>query len=117
MNAEGGTATSSEAVSIGLIVTELVINSLKHAFPSDQDDGRVTVTYESAAPNWRLTVSDNGRGKHDNDLDKKKPGLGTSLIEALAKQLAARVDVSMQAQGTTVSIAHAPFTSRVQAAA
>jgi two-component sensor histidine kinase len=117
VHAEGGTATSSEAVSIGLIVTELVINALKHAFASDQDDGRVTVTYESAAPNWRLTVSDNGLGKHDNDLDKKKPGLGTSLIEALAKQLGARVDVSMQAQGTTVSVTHAPFTSRVQAAA
>ena len=33
----GGTVVSSEAVSIGLIVIESVINALKHAFPADQD--------------------------------------------------------------------------------
>ena len=33
----GGTVVSSEAVSIGLIVIESVINALKHAFPEDQD--------------------------------------------------------------------------------
>ncbi len=117
VHAEGGTATSSEAVSIGLIVTELVINSLKHAFPSDQDDGRVTVTYESDAPGWTLTVCDNGLGKRDSNLDKKKPGLGTSIIKALAKQLGARVVVSAGRDGTTVSVAHARSMSRLLAVA
>jgi two-component sensor histidine kinase len=59
---EGGAVSSSQAVGIGLIVRELVINALKHPFPGDRSDGPVAVTYERAEPNWRLTVSDNGIG-------------------------------------------------------
>jgi chemotaxis protein methyltransferase CheR len=114
---EGGTASSGEAVSIGLIVTELVINALKHAFPSDQSDGRVIVAYDFAEPNWKLTVSDNGIGKPKGHLGKTNPGLGTSIIEALAKQLDARVDVAMDPHGTTVSITHATFAAPLPATA
>jgi two-component sensor histidine kinase len=101
---EGGTASSSRAVSIGLIVTELVINAFKHAFPGEHGGGRVTVAYDLAEPNWRLTVSDNGIGKPAGRSEKTNPGLGTTIIEALAKQLDARVDVMMDPHGTTVSI-------------
>jgi two-component sensor histidine kinase len=108
---EGGTASSSEAVSIGLIVTELVINALKHAFPG-KAGGQIVVAYDVAEPNWRLTVSDNGAGTPEGSPDKTVPGLGTRIVEALAKQLEARVKVSKGARGTTVSITHATFTSR-----
>jgi len=117
VHVDGGAALSSEAVNIGLIVTELVINALKHAFPSDQNDARVIVAYDLAGPNWRLTVSDNGVGKPESGLDKTNQGLGTTIIEALAKQLAAGVDVSMDADATTVSITHGTFASRLPAAA
>jgi PAS domain S-box-containing protein len=113
VNAEAGTASSSQAVSIGLIVTELVINALKHAFPGDRTDGTVTVTYDLAEPNWRLTVSDNGIGRPEGPVDKTSPGLGTTIIEALAKQLDARVEVVMDPRGTTVSITHMQFASRL----
>ena len=43
----GGTVVSSEAVSLGLIVIESVINALKHAFPPDKTDGRIVVAYDS----------------------------------------------------------------------
>jgi two-component sensor histidine kinase len=109
---EGGTASSTQAVSIGLIVTELVMNALKHAFPGDQGDGRIVVAYDLAGPNWRLTVSDNGIGRPEGHSDKTKPGLGTSIIAALAKQLDARVDVVMDPNGTKVSITHATFASQ-----
>ncbi len=101
---EGGTASSSQAISIGLIVTELVINAFKHAFPGERSGGRVTVAYEPAEPHWRLTVSDNGIGGLGSRSEKPKPGLGTTIIEALAKQLGARVDAVMGPHGTTVSI-------------
>jgi two-component sensor histidine kinase len=43
VQAQGGTASSSQAVSIALIVTELIINAIKHAFPGDRRDGTVVV--------------------------------------------------------------------------
>ncbi|MGP0090666.1 MAG: response regulator [Xanthobacteraceae bacterium] len=114
---ESGTASSTAAISIGLIVTELVMNALKHAFPGDWGAGRIVVAYELADPSWKLTVSDNGIGTPDGHLDKSNPGLGTSIVAALAKQLDARVDVVMDPHGTKVSITHAVFTSRTPAAA
>ena len=47
VQAEGGTASSAEAVSISLIVTELVINAFKHAFVGDRTAGFLVVTYEA----------------------------------------------------------------------
>jgi PAS domain S-box-containing protein len=113
---EGGTASSTQAVSIGLIVTELVMNAIKHAFPADQRDGRIIVAYDLAGPNWRLMVSDNGIGKPEGDASKTNPGLGTSIIAALAKQLDARVDVLMDPHGTKVSITHTTFAASAPAA-
>jgi chemotaxis protein methyltransferase CheR len=113
VQAQEGTATSSEAVSMGLIVTELVLNALKHAFPNDECQGNVLVTYDVAGPNWRLTVSDNGVGGPDDGVQSAIPGLGTNIIAALAKQLDARVDGVMNGSGTSVSITHSPFPSRL----
>ncbi len=117
VHAQSGTASSSQAVSIGLIVTELVINALKHAFPNDRSGGSVSVAYDVAEPNWRLSVTDDGIGRPAGQSDKASPGLGTTIIEALAKQLDAKVDVVMDPQGTAVSITHAPFASPLPAAA
>jgi PAS domain S-box-containing protein len=108
VQAEGGTASSAEAVSIGLIVTELVINAFKHAFVGDEAAGLVVVAYEAAETSWRLAVSDNGIGGPEGQLhsDKPRAGLGTIIVEALAKQLDTRVEVMRGRRGTTVSITH-----------
>jgi chemotaxis protein methyltransferase CheR len=120
VHAEGSTASSAEAVSIGLIATELVINAFKHAFPGERASGRIEVAYEAAESSWRLAVSDNGIGAgapEDQSAFEKpspgaaspgppSPGLGTIIVEALAKQLDARVKVSRNPHGTTVSVTH-----------
>ena len=108
VQAEGGMASSAEAVSIGLIVTELVINAFKHAFVGDRTAGFLVVAYEATETGWRLAVSDNGIGKPKGhlNLEKTTPGLGTIIVEALAKQLDARVEVVRNPHGTTVSITH-----------
>jgi PAS domain S-box-containing protein len=108
IKAEGGTASSADAVSIGLIVAELVTNAFKHAFVGDAAAGLVVVAYEAAETSWRLVVSDNGVGTPEGQLDsdKPRPGLGTIIVAALAKQLDAGVEVMRSQHGTTVSITH-----------
>ena len=112
VDADAGTAISREAVSIGLIVTELVMNALKHAFPSEKPDGAIVVSYKVAGTDWKLTISDNGIGKPDVSANNTKPGLGTSLVKALTRQLDAVVDVVSDSSGTAITITHATFKSQ-----
>ena len=105
--AEGG-VSSSDAVSIGLIVTEAVINALKHAFAKDEKDGRIIVTYEATDTDWKLSIADNGMGKPK--CGSPKVGLGTSIVNALANQLDASVDVVTGQAGTILSVVHAATT-------
>lgn len=111
-----GSVTSANAVSIGLIVTELVINSLKHAFPVDKPGCMVHVTYEMNGSDWKLEVGDNGRGVSTNDWPPPKTGLGTSIVSALAEQLGARVNTESGPDRTVVSITHSTFRSLPTAA-
>ena len=105
----GGHLSSRQAVSIGLVVTELVLNSLKHAFPPDTRAGQIVVAYEIAGANWKLSIADNGIGVPQDGTGpskEKKSGLGTSIVKALAQQLEAQVEVSSGPKGTTVSLTH-----------
>ena len=111
--AGAGTVSSNDAVSLGLIVTEAVINSLKHAFPTSKTDSRITVSYEAIGADWTLAIKDNGVGKQSTGAAARKPGLGTSIVNALAQQLEARVEVASDRTGTTVSIIHVAAVSAV----
>ena len=106
VDAGPGTVKSEQAVSIGLIVTELVINALKYAFPVDSAVGHIVVGYNANGGEWTLSVSDNGGGMQD-EPGKKSTGLGTTLVKALAQQLEARVETKAGGAGTIVSIIHA----------
>jgi chemotaxis protein methyltransferase CheR len=112
VEADARTVVSHEAVSIGLIVTELVMNALKHAFPTEKPDAAIVVSYKVAETDWKLTISDNGAGMPDLNTSEKKGGLGTSLVQSLAKQLDAQVAIASDAHGTAVSITHATFKSK-----
>jgi len=101
---DGSSVNAYISVSLGLIVTELVINALKHAFPGERS-GKILVDYHSREANWTLSVSDNGVGTPESLADAK-PGLGTSIVEALANQLEATVETEGGYPGTTVSVTH-----------
>jgi len=105
VKADHSPVLSDKAVSLGLIVTELVINALKHAFPSHISSGEIKATYEANDVEWTLRVADNGCGMPDRVTEKPR-GLGTILVKALAQQLGAKVQVTSTSKGTTVSITH-----------
>ena len=113
---QGGSATCRVAESIGLIVTELVINSLKHAFKENSKDGQITVTYDVFGTDWKLSIADNGVGKPDGVFAQPKTGLGTGIVKALATQLDAQLVTSSGLRGTTVTVTHATFAAGTRAA-
>jgi two-component sensor histidine kinase len=106
VTSDGGSVTSREAVSLGLIVTELVLNALKHAFPdNNKSDRQIAVR--------KLSVADNGIGAPVGVFAQAKSGLGTSIVNALAQQLDAKVEVLSRANGTVVSVSHTTFSGAV----
>ena len=115
MTASEGTTGSAQAVSLGLIVTELVLNAIKYAFPMEKAKALIQVTYETEGSDWKLTVSDNGAGKPASIV--ASAGLGTAIVEALVKQLEAKIEVISDGNGTSVSVTRATFISRVPRAA
>ena len=105
--ADGGQIGSAQAVSMGLIVTELVINALKYAFPKDKPGSTVIVTFESRGDGWKLTVADNGVGKAADKAQEPGTGLGTIIVQALVKQLEGRMDSVSTADGLSITITRA----------
>ncbi|CAN7636145.1 sensor histidine kinase [Rhizobium sp. LjRoot258] len=110
--ADEGRIGSDKAVGLGLIVTELVINAIKYAFPVVKADAVILVTYEIRGPDWKLIVSDSGIGKQADGAAEPSGGLGTAIVQALAKQLDARVDMVSNSTGTSVSVTRATLPQR-----
>jgi chemotaxis protein methyltransferase CheR len=113
----GGSLSSRQAESIGLITTELVMNALKHAFPGENMKGQINIAYDVDGTDWKLSVADNGIGRPDGVFAQPKTGLGTGIVKALAQELNAKVETLAAPGGTTVSITHATFANpKIQAA-
>ena len=88
-------------INLGVIVTELVTNAFKYAFPeqsgqiwvmlSETDDGRA-----------RLVVGDNGVGRQGGTI--KGTGLGTRIVSAMAAGMGAELEYPEASQGTVVHL-------------
>ncbi len=107
--------TSAEAVSVGLIVTELVINALKYAFPDRNPGSVILVGYETNETDWKLSVTDNGVGTGVSDPLSTGSGLGTNIVKALANQLDANIEMKSSPAGTSVLVTHTTFRSSTKA--
>ena len=81
------------AIPCGLLVSELVTNALKHAFP-DERRGRLHVELERLPPSrLSLVVRDDGIGLKRDFPDAAGTSLGLDLVQIFAKQLQAEVVV------------------------
>lgn len=90
------------AVPIGLIVNELLTNSLKYAFP-DNRNGKIKISLkELNNDNLELTIVDDGIGKNTSSVQENK-GFGTQLIQLLTIQINGKLEEIIN-QGTMVSL-------------
>lgn len=89
------------AIPIGLIVNELITNSLKYAFPADRK-GNIVLSLIKKKDLLVLEVKDDGIGMYHNSL-KSGTGFGTHLVNLLVKQLDGKMEL-LTNLGTTVHI-------------
>ena len=90
------------AVPCGLIINELVSNSLKHAFMQGQK-GKISIKFNHDGENYVLTVADNGIGFPENVDFKNTKTLGLQLINTLVKQLSGSINIYKD-RGTSFKI-------------
>ncbi|MBZ2164632.1 hypothetical protein K8N75_00995 [Methanobacterium sp. VT] len=80
------------AIPLGLIVNELITNSLKHAFP-DGMNGEIVIDFHPLDAHYEFTVIDNGIG-FPEDLDyKNNESLGLQLVNSLTDQIDGEIEL------------------------
>ena len=99
----------------GLILNELVTNSLKHAFDG-VDSPRISVSMKEVDGRFRLVYTDNGTGVPDHVDFPPTGSLGLQIISMLAIQLDGSVELD-RATGTKFIINFKPYVSRKKAEA
>lgn len=78
---------------MGLLLTEVLTNSIKHAFPQGQA-GNVAVSLDQQGDRWRLAVRDDGVGNVPEAPPKN--GIGCGLVRSLASQLKGEIAVKSE---------------------
>lgn len=82
-----------------LIVDEITMNAIKHAFPDTSKNNKITKTIKRLDDNTaELIIKDNGVGI--SDLDKITKNLGCEIIKSLTKQLNGHISLIKQEKGT-----------------
>lgn len=94
---------TERAIPLALIVTELLTNTARHAYPEGQA-GQVEVEAAITGDQLQITVHDRGAGM-PTPAPEPHATLGMSIMHALARQVGAEINVSSApGQGTTVQL-------------
>jgi two-component sensor histidine kinase len=104
-HAEGDFELDSErAIPLGLLVSELLTNAVRHAYPA----GEAGVVRASAAERdgmLSIAISDDGAGLTFDPGQDEAPSLGMTIVRALCRQIGAELAVdSKPGQGTSVTV-------------
>ena len=104
LSAEPIRLDTDKAVSLGVMVAELVTNAFKYAYP-DGGTGEVRVALQAgAADRLRLVVEDDGQGLGDK-AEARGTGLGQRVVAAMARSLGARVEYDRSHRGARAVMA------------
>jgi len=102
INIEDISLSMDTALPCGMILNELITNSIKHAFPGGRG-GEIFIELRSDSDNLILTVGDNGAGiPEDLDLPNAE-SLGLQLIDSFVEQLEGSVELNRK-DGTELRI-------------
>lgn len=98
------TVNAKQAVPIGLIVTETLINAHKYAFEG-KEKGKITISLQPVdnKGTLQLQIADDGVGIPDGALQKSN-SLGMKLIQKLTRQLDADLSINSSSNGTAFSL-------------
>lgn len=99
----------NDALSIGLIINELVTNATKHAFPGHRV-GRIRVGFNVSNDHSYLTVEDDGIGFGE----QRETGMGDDLVRALSQQLGGQLRVHSTKSGSTFRLSMPHLTAATQ---
>ena len=86
VEAQADTLSLDIAMPFGLIVTELITNAIKYAYPGE-DVGDIIVSYSRSEEGSRLEVRDQGIGLPQNFNPSKTDSLGFTLVRSLTEQI------------------------------
>lgn len=89
-------------VPLGLIINEMVSNSLKHAFGENQS-GKLSISLERHDDQIKLEISDNGTGLNGILALEKSGSFGFNMIKAFVKKINGRLKL-LDGEGTTFQI-------------
>ncbi len=101
-NAEQIFLDIDQAILCGLVINELISNSIKHAFDG-RDEGDVVVKLYNEGESYRIVVQDNGIGfPEDIDIENSDT-LGLQLVTSLTAQMGGMLNIK-SGNGTIVTI-------------
>ena len=93
----------NKAIPCGLIINELIMNAIKHAFPDDREGTIEIVMHPQGDDSYVLTIADDGIGLPEDIDFKNTTTLGLQLVSGLVRQLQGNIDVD-KTKGTKFTI-------------
>lgn len=87
------------AAPIGLILTELITNAIKYAFP-DKRQGTITILLNKQVDNISLEIQDDGIGLPEGFDISASTGIGLALVQALSHQIDGTLRMDSDSKGT-----------------
>jgi len=102
MNVEDTSLDLDTAIPCGIIINELITNSLKHGIPIE-GGGSISVGFDQTEGTCRLVVSDDGPGLNEENIVSRPETLGRRLIDSLVEQIKGELTIETM-NGTRVTV-------------
>ncbi|MBL4706477.1 MAG: PAS domain-containing protein [Flavobacteriales bacterium] len=91
------------SIPLGLLINEIITNSLKYAFDKNESGTLSIVMHEINATNYVMEIGDNGRGFSEDDQQRSN-SIGLKLISKLCMQLNGSIKKDLTKKGTNYEI-------------